>query len=218
MRADRHLGRFMLKSLAAPLGAAVQRDDMSEMDAETLLASMLLLASSQEAADAAAHCLIHRFGDLTSVMRASSSALGDTAGVNRNMVSTIKGMQASHIHSLRARLNDGRILSRPGLLRDYCAERLQNVSVHTVQVFFLRAGKLVHEGPLERGDITGVNFYTREIIRTAMECDADGVILVFGHPHGDGETTLLEDEEADRLSRAADALSMELHHRIVITK
>lgn len=207
-----------MKQLAAPRSASVQRDDMSEMDAETLLASMLLLASSQEAADAAAHCLIHRFGDLTSVMRASSSALGATAGVDRTMVSTIKGMQASHIHSLRARLSDGRILSRPGLLRDYCAERLQNVSVHTAQAFFLRAGQLVHEGPLERGDVAGVNFYTREIIKTAIEWDADGVILVFGHPHGDGETTLFEDEEADRLTRAADALSMALHHTIVITK
>lgn len=132
--------------------------------------------------------LLQKFRGVYYVFTASMDELLSVQGVGPSTALLIKLVHELMLVYYRELLEDGKILSDPFVIREYCRQLLVGSKMEQVHVLYLGKDKrLIHSELHSHGDFTHSGVMPVEISRNAINLHALSVMLVHNHPMSDND-------------------------------
>ncbi len=170
-------------------------------------------------ADVKAMALLHEFGGLLGVQRASVQRLQRVPGVGPSGAAAIR---AAFELSRRAAMLDapfGRKLASPSDVAEFLRAAIGGSSQETFLVLGLDVhGRLQVVRTIAIGSIDCVSAQPREVFRPLLEAGMHAVILVHNHPSGDPEPSDKDISFTKRMVEAGRLLGVQVFDHLVVTR
>lgn len=174
-------------------------------DAE-LLAIFLRVGIRGKSAVDLARELLRRFGSLTGLFAAGQGDLSAVPGMGSAKYAQIQAVLEMARRALNEQLQQPIALSSPGAVRDYLRLTLGSLPKEVFMALWLDSqNRLIAADTLFSGTLSQTAVYPREVVKTALERNAAGVIFAHNHPSG-----VAEPSRADTQLTAALKQSLQL--------
>ncbi len=198
------------KLLLAGQGAAV-----GDADLLTLLLSAAMPA--REDPDTLAREAIARFGSLAALLAAPLRELQGFAGFGTHSLAAIKLLHETALRLSRARMLGEIVLADPPRLIAYLTAVLAREKIEQFRILFLDAAdRLIADEAQARGTVNHTPVYPREVVRRALELEADAIILVHNHPSGDPSPSQEDLAMTRQVVEAASVLGIAVRDHVII--
>lgn len=182
-----------------------------------LIAILLRTGLKGTSAIQVAEQLLHKFGSLDNLSRASLADLRQIKGVGRDKAIALKAAFTLARRMAAEIRQEGPPLDNPEnvacLLREdnrsYEVEQFQVVSLNTRR-------KLIRVDRISQGTLDTLLVHAREVFKTAISANASAVVLVHNHPSGDPTPSEQDIKVTRDLIRAGQLLKIEVLDHIII--
>lgn len=184
-----------------------------------LLELVLFRAIPRQDVKPLARQLLDIFGDFNRVVTAVPARLMMVKGVGDAVVQELKIVEATAQRMMRARVINRPILSSWDALLDYCHTVMAHRETEQFRILFLdRKNVLIADEEQAHGTVDHVPVYPREVVKRALELNANALILVHNHPSGDPTPSEADISMTCQVQGAAQALGIVLHDHLIIGK
>lgn len=161
--------------------------------------------------------LIERFGDLTGVLRGSSSELTQVEGVGDHTATLVRLAGEIAARCAVTIYPPTEILRHPKETERYLVSRMGAMKEENVLLVFLNdQGVILGEEMLGGGTVNQVVVFPRQVMQKALQHNASALLIVHNHPHGPPLPTLRDREEAERLREAMRPFDVTVKDLIVV--
>jgi DNA repair protein RadC len=189
--------------------------DQSLADYE-LLELLLFQGNPRRDTKPMAKKLLEVFGSLERVLSSDTPAL-EKVGLNPASITALKLVYGFHLKLLQQAMFQRDPLDTFNRVMQYCHRRLAPLDVEVFHVVYMDTHYgVIRDMTHQKGTLSHVTVYPRNIIKTALDCGAAKIILAHNHPGGDPKPSF-EDLQLTRkiveLSRQLDI--MVIDHIIV---
>jgi DNA repair protein RadC len=189
--------------------------DQSLADYE-LLELLLFQGNPRRDTKPMAKKLLEVFGSLERVLSSDTPAL-EKVGLNPASITALKLVYGFHLKLLQQAMFQRDPLDTFDRVIQYCHRRLAPLDVEVFHVVYMDTHYgVIRDMTHQKGTLSHVTVYPRNIIKTALDCGAAKIILAHNHPGGDPKPSF-EDLQLTRkiveLSRQLDI--MVIDHIIV---
>ena len=185
----------------APSGANIPTRDVA-------LGTLLAHVVPMERAAEAVFNLKNELGTERNILRAPYARLRSVAGVCDRMAEVIKCSYALQTAVLRDWVTSSKISSKNPLIRAYCSDRFAEFGKRSTQAFFHYDQEFRHEGPLCYNSYDEIVLNHREMIKTAIEMNANSILVVVGYGGGAKSLTPFEISQIETLIHAGEILGV----------
>ena len=181
-----------------------------------LLAILLRTGHSGASALQVGEQLLHVFGSLESLSRASVQELSKIKGIG-----PAKAVELRAAFTLGARLSrsaaETRSAETPQDIYRLLGEEMRLLDHESVRVILLNTKlKVLGIEEITRGTLNESLFHPREAFRPAIGRQAYGVVLVHNHPSGDPAPSVADRRITRQLQQAAELLQIRLMDHVII--
>lgn len=189
-------------TLARPRERLLGLGPQALTDAE-LLAVVLRTGVAGRPVLAVAHDLLARFGGIVGLVTAPAAALRNVRGVGPAKAAEFTAVLELTRRGLRAELARGDVLTSPDAVRDYLRLALSGLPHETFMALFLDSqNRLLAADELFRGTLTQTSVYPREVVKTALACNAAAAVFAHNHPSGVAEPSRADELLTQTLKQA----------------
>jgi DNA repair protein RadC len=163
--------------------------------------------------------ILHKFGSLENLARASLEDLRKVKGIGRDKAIALKAAFTLAQRMAQELRSEPPLLDNPEsvahLLREDC--RLYDVE-HFHVVLLNTRRKLIRVEKVSQGILDGVLISPREVFRSAISANASAVVLVHNHPSGDPMPSDTDIKVTRDLIRAGQLLKIEVLDHVILGK
>ena len=185
-------------------------------DAE-LLAAIISANSSNTAGREAAIRLIHRFGNLRSLLHASNSDLLACHGVGKARLAVLRALPELARRYFEESLPCGEAIRSPADTESFLKARMQHLDHELFCCLYLdNRHRVLRFDELFRGTIDGTSVYPREVVKEALSVNAAAVILAHNHPSGVAEPSQADERITQRLKSALELVDIRLLDHLIV--
>ncbi len=185
-------------------------------DAE-LLAALISANSSTNAGREAAIRLIHRFGNLRSILHASNSDLLACHGVGKARLAVLRALPELARRYFEESLPCGEVIRSPLDTESFLKARMQHLDHELFCCLYLdNRHRVLRFDELFRGTIDGTSVYPREVVKEALSVNAAAVILAHNHPSGVAEPSQADERITKRLKSALELVDIRLLDHLIV--
>ncbi len=182
-----------------------------------ILSVSLQMVSNQATARRLAARLLEAYGSMARAVAASDAELRRRAGLSMRQVAALKAIRATALRLLASELSRRPILKAWDKLLDYLLAALGHEPVEQLRVLYLDSrNRLIADVVHARGTLNHAPLYPREIMKSALDLHASGIVLVHNHPSGDPTPSQADIVLTRDVAVAAKALGLMLHDHIII--
>ncbi|HSG88377.1 MAG TPA: DNA repair protein RadC [Pseudomonadales bacterium] len=161
--------------------------------------------------------LLHRFGGLRGILRASTCALQAVPGMGPARISELAAIGEIGRRVLLERLPRGDVISDPEAVRRWLLGELRDLDHEVFGLLLLDARhQVIRFERLFRGTIDGASVHPREVVRTALDLGAAAVVLVHNHPSGVAEPSRADVRITARLKSALELVDVRVLDHLVV--
>ncbi len=130
----------------------------------------------------------------------------------------IKGFSAQlSRRALEEPLRNGRALSQPDRVKQFCAMRLAHLRVeHCIALFLDSQLQLIECTEVARGTLSHASVYPREVVKAALEHHAAALILAHNHPSGLAEPSPADLTLTRQLKQALALVDVRLLDHLIV--
>ena len=186
-------------------------------DIDALVALIRLAMPKNEQPSLLAHALLTRFGSFAATLTASIESLRSVGGVGPYMLSSLAVFREAAVRLKKADLSQCEVLSDRRKLYSYLSAVLAREVIEQFRILFLdKNGLLISDEAQARGTVNHTPVYPREVVRRALELQADSLVLVHNHPSGDPAPSAEDMEMTRRVSEAAAVLGIEVRDHVIV--
>ncbi len=162
-------------------------------DAE-LLAIFLRTGVKGKSAVDLARGLLNAFGGLRAVLEAGQTSFCSQPGLGPAKFAQLQAVLEMARRHLAEELKKGCAINSPQVTRNFLLSTMRAARQEIFACLYLDSqNRLIEFREHFYGTIDSASVYPRELVRSALECNAAGVILAHNHPSG-----VAEPSEADR--------------------
>lgn len=163
--------------------------------------------------------LINKFKDLSGVLNAQTEKLKAIEGCGPAAIGAIRATREAGRRLLLQDMLQADSLSSEQAVLDYCRATMGMEAVEHFRLIFLNVrNQVIGEDVQQRGTVNHTPVYTREVVKSALDCHASAVIMVHNHPSGNA-TPSQADIQMTRLVRdALKAVDIALHDHLIIVR
>ncbi len=185
-------------------------------DAE-LLSALISANSSNTAGREAAKRLIHRFGNLRSLLHASDSDLLACHGVGKARLAALRALPELARRYFAESLPCGEAIRSPADTESFLKARMQHLDHELFCCLYLdNRHRVLRFDELFRGTIDGTSVYPREVVKEALSVNAAAVILAHNHPSGVAEPSQADERITQRLKSALELVDIRLLDHLIV--
>ncbi|WP_368641367.1 DNA repair protein RadC [Castellaniella ginsengisoli] len=161
--------------------------------------------------------MIEHFGGLRRLLSAESSALMAFPGMGPAKTCELLAVQELSRRSIEEPLRNGRALSQPGRVKQFCALRLAHLRVeHCIALFLDSQLQLIECGEIARGTLSHASIYPREVVKAALGHHAAALILAHNHPSGLAEPSPADIALTHQLKQALALVDVRLLDHLIV--
>jgi DNA repair protein RadC len=161
--------------------------------------------------------LLHRFGTLDTLSRASIEDLRQIKGVGRDKAIALKSAftlarrMASEIH------HESPALDNPERIAELLRESNRAFDVESFQVVLLNTRRrLIRVERISQGTLDTILVHPREVFKSAIAANAAAIVLAHNHPSGDPTPSEADIKVTRDLIRAGQLLKIEVLDHVII--
>ena len=160
--------------------------------------------------------LLNRYGSLSEVIDASVKIVSGYPSLEEYRL----GLRLPHEIAnkyLSDRLRHMPLLNHPRAVVDYLSHSMRGLQTEHFKVLYLNGRNgLIHDEDISKGTVGHAIVYPREVMRSALEHHASG--LIFAHNHSSGNPKPSNDDIriTERLCKAASLFDITVHDHIII--
>jgi DNA repair protein RadC len=185
-------------------------------DAE-LLAALISANSSSASGRETAKRLIHRFGNLRSLLHASNSDLLACRGVGEARLAVLRALPELARRYFEESLPCGESIRSPLDTESFLKARMQHLDHELFCCLYLdNRHRVLRFDELFRGTIDGTSVYPREVVKEALSVNAAAVILAHNHPSGVAEPSQADERITQRLKSALELVDIRLLDHLIV--
>ncbi len=163
------------------------------------------------------HRMIEHFGGLRRLLAAESSALLAFPGMGAAKTCELLAVQELSRRALEEPLRNGRALSQPDRVKQFCAMRLAHLRVeHCIALFLDSQLQLIECTEVARGTLSHASVYPREVVKAALEHYAAALILAHNHPSGLAEPSPADLTLTRQLKQALALVDVRLLDHLIV--
>jgi DNA repair protein RadC len=194
----------------AELGAQALRD-------AELIAILLRTGTKGRSAVQIADELVHRFGTLQALARASLEDLRAIKGIGRDKAIALKSAFTLAARMAQELQGDAPLLDTPELVADFLRDENRDYDVEHFQAVLLNSRrKLIKVEQISQGLVDSILVHPREVFRGAIAANASSLVLVHNHPSGDPTPSESDIRVTRDLIRAGQLLKIEVADHIIL--
>ena len=161
--------------------------------------------------------MIEHFGGLRRLLSAESSALMAFPGMGPAKTCELLAVQELSRRAIEEPLRNGRALSQPGRVKQFCALRLAHLRVeHCIALFLDSQLQLIECGEIARGTLSHASIYPREVVKAALGHHAAALILAHNHPSGLAEPSPADIALTHQLKQALALVDVRLLDHLIV--
>lgn len=161
--------------------------------------------------------MIEHFGGLRRLLSAESSALMAFPGMGPAKTCELLAVQELSRRAIEEPLRNGRALSQPGRVKQFCALRLAHLRVeHCIALFLDSQLQLIECGEIARGTLSHASIYPREVVKAALGHHAAALILAHNHPSGLAEPSPADITLTRQLKQALALVDIRLLDHLIV--
>lgn len=199
-----------------PRDKLLQRGAVALSDAE-LLAVLLRTGRPGCSALELAMALLHRAGDLATVLAMDASALADEPGVGPGKYAMLQAAMELARRSVEQHLTQADVMSSPRRTRLFLQHHLAAREREIFSCLFLDSQhRLLRCEDLFFGTLDGAAVYPREVAVRALQYRAAAVIFAHNHPSGLAEPSAADRRITERLQAGLGLLDIRVLDHIII--
>ena len=192
--------------------------DMADYE---LLEVLLTLAIPRRDVKPLAKKLIQTFGNFADVITAPDHKLKEITGIKDNSVMVFKLIRVAAQRLSWQNLSSDNIpvLLNVDCLIDYCRSAIAYSEVEELHLLYLDAKlKIIGSELVQRGTISAVCVSPREIVKSAINKNAVGIIMVHNHPSGSSQPSDNDLNLTKQIIQACEIIGIKMHEHIIITR
>ncbi|MGB7483728.1 MAG: DNA repair protein RadC [Castellaniella sp.] len=161
--------------------------------------------------------MIEHFGGLRRLLSAESSALMAFPGMGPAKTCELLAVQELSRRAIEEPLRNGRALSQPGRVKQFCALRLAHLRVeHCIALFLDSQLQLIECVEIARGTLSHASIYPREVVKAALGHHAAALILAHNHPSGLAEPSPADIALTHQLKQALALVDVRLLDHLIV--
>lgn len=177
-----------------PREKLLTRGPRSLSDAELLAIFLRTGVPGKTAVDLARE-LLSEFGSLRALLECDLPRFSQGLGLGKAKYAQLQAVLEMGRRHLKESLQRGNALTSPDLTRRYLAAQMRAYPHEVFACLLLdNQHRVIEFRELFQGTIDGASVYPREVVKTALGCNAAAVIFAHNHPSG-----VAEPSEADRM-------------------
>ncbi|TAG78246.1 MAG: JAB domain-containing protein [Betaproteobacteria bacterium] len=185
-----------------PREKLIERGASALTDAE-LLAIFLRVGVVGKSAVELARELLYRFGTIADVVHAPLEEFCSVHGMGEAKYVQLQASVEIARRALAAKMREMPELNTAETVSDYLRLSIGHERVEVFVALWLDSRfRLIEMQTLSRGTLTQTSVYPREVVRAAIEKQADHVILAHNHPSGSTEPSAADRSLTQRLKQA----------------
>ena len=163
--------------------------------------------------------LLRRFGSFAEVISAEPDKLKQVKGLGDAGVVALKTAQVAAQRLLLAKVKDMPVISSWQALIDYCTAQMAYGETEQFRVLYLdRKNKLIADETQQKGTVDHTPVYPREVVKRALDLNANALIMVHNHPSGDPTPSRADIDMTRKVKDAAHAVGLTLHDHLIISR
>ena len=164
-----------------------------------------------------ARTLLARFGSLAGIFNADPAALAGHPGMGESSAAAVHVVAVAARRLGRARVSEKPVLGSWQALISYLTIDMAHLTVERVRVLYLDTkNRLIRDEHVTDGSVDSAEIHPREVIHTAMNLGAAGLILVHNHPSGNPEPSRADIQITLRIAEAGRNLGITVHDHVII--
>ncbi|MFN2329182.1 MAG: DNA repair protein RadC [Chromatocurvus sp.] len=199
-----------------PRDKLLQRGAAALSDAE-LLAVLLRTGRAGCSALDLAMALLHRAGDLATLLAMDANALADEPGVGPGKYAMLQAAMELARRSVEQHLKQADVMSSPARTRQFLQHHLAAREREIFSCLFLDSQhRLLRCEDLFFGTLDGAAVYPREVAVRALQYRAAAVIFAHNHPSGVAEPSAADRRITERLQAGLGLLDIRVLDHIII--
>lgn len=199
------------------LKARFLRDGLDNFEEHQVLELLLFYGIPQRDTNTIAHALLEKFGSLSRVLEAGPEELEQVPYVGENVTTLFKLVTAvSRYYQVNCAMRE-QILNHIEDCGRYLMPFFYGRQFETVYLLCLDAKrKVLACEKVGQGGVNSAGVPIRQIVETALKCNASTAILAHNHPSGLAFPSPEDVQTTRRVAIALDAVDVELADHIVV--
>ncbi|MCP4302799.1 MAG: JAB domain-containing protein [Gammaproteobacteria bacterium] len=182
-----------------------------------LLGTLIRAGGSNAGAEQAAIQLLHRFGNLRSLLHADPADILACNGIGPARLSILRALPELARRYYSESLPSGEVIRSPADTEAFLQSRMRHLDHELFCCLFLdNRHRVLGFDELFRGTIDGTSVYPREVVKEALAVNAAAVILAHNHPSGVAEPSQADERITKRLKSALDLVDIRLLDHLII--
>jgi len=185
-------------------------------DAE-LLALLIGSGLKGRHALAVAHDILNTLDGLRGLQRQTIIQLKKVPGLGTARACLLTAAFELGLRASLAQIRTGELLTRSGLVRNYCRAALSNQPVeHCIALLLDTQNRLIDTREVSRGTISQTQVYVREVAKLALDHHASALILAHNHPSGLAKPSQADIAFTHELSQALALVDVTLIDHLIV--
>lgn len=161
--------------------------------------------------------LLARFKGLRGLLGAEKAELAGTKGLGHAKVAAILAVNEMTRRRLREEVVGKSFIRDAGAVVEYLQAVLKDRKKEFFKVLFLDKGnRVTDDRDLFRGTVDEAAVYTREIVKTSLDCHATALVLVHNHPSGRVQPSREDLEITRKIRQACETVSIRVLDHIIV--
>ena len=166
-----------------------------------------------------AKALLHKFGNILSVLQQPYERLQEIKGIGPKTATFLRVVQASLTRCMETEVEQQLHISGPEDIFAFARLHMGPRTHECVYAFYLNESRrVVHQAEVGMGTVDRTALYPREILKPALVYDATGIILVHNHPEGQPIPSEHDLEMTTRLEEVAAPFGIRLLDHMIVTR
>ncbi|MDO4626249.1 MAG: DNA repair protein RadC [Pasteurellaceae bacterium] len=163
--------------------------------------------------------VLQHFGSLRALISASPQAFCQLKGIGMTQFIQLQACTEMTRRYLLQQLQSAPEFTQPDLARMYLQTEMEKYEREIFMVLFLdNQHRLIKQEALFLGTINSATIHPREIIKTALYCNAAALILAHNHPSGISEPSHADKIITEKIKQAATLMEIRVLDHFIIGK
>lgn len=161
--------------------------------------------------------LLTRFGGFSKLLSADAEELKSIDGVGESTVIFFALLKEVLVRVHKSKVQKNPVIATSKDVQHYYRVVLGETKKEQLRIMFLDVKKrLICEKMIHAGTVSKTAVYPREIVHSALECGASGLIIVHNHPSGDVLPSRQDVIMTKRIQEIAEKLEMCVVDHLVV--
>lgn len=163
--------------------------------------------------------LLEKFDSLSGVLEADTEELLEVDGVGKVSATFFPLLKEINQEYLAEKMKEREVLDGPEAVADFARLKIGGKETEAFMAIYVDKQNQVRDYEiLQEGTVDHTTIHPRDVLKSALENNAQGIIVVHNHPSGSLEPSVSDKQLTNNLRDITESVDIEFLDHVIVTK